>query len=108
MNTPASLTKVSIRIGDGEQRHVAGALGVGAWLACLGWERRPVPDLAGIDPRPEPPTAQLFVRVAVRQPGARVVQAEFTHVAGDGLGGTEHHWADFVAAPHQRSTTPRR
>jgi hypothetical protein len=40
------LTRSSSR---GEERPVAGALGVGAGLACLGREWRAVPDLAGVD-----------------------------------------------------------
>jgi hypothetical protein len=40
---------IPVGIGEGEERPVAGALGVGARLACLGGERRAVPDLAGVD-----------------------------------------------------------
>jgi hypothetical protein len=40
---------VAVRIGEGEERPVAGAVGVGAGLACLGRERRAVPDLTRVD-----------------------------------------------------------
>ena len=36
-------------IVEGEERPVAGALGVGAGLACLGWERRAVPYITDAD-----------------------------------------------------------
>ncbi|HEX3961579.1 MAG TPA: hypothetical protein VHZ03_33965 [Trebonia sp.] len=40
---------IAVRIAEGEERPVAGALGVDPGLAGLGRERRAVPDLAGVD-----------------------------------------------------------
>src|SRR5215467_5645854 len=41
--------RVAVGVGEGAERPVAGAFGVGAGLPCLGRERRAVPDLAGVD-----------------------------------------------------------
>src|SRR6516165_5608044 len=40
---------VAVGVGEGAERPVAGALGVGAGLPCLDRVRRAVPDLAGVD-----------------------------------------------------------
>src|SRR5207302_8450112 len=41
--------RIAIGIGDGEERPVAGALGVGTRLPCLDRERRAVADVTHID-----------------------------------------------------------
>src|SRR6185312_1084725 len=42
--------RVAVGIGQGEERSVAGAFGVGAGLPRLDWERWAVPDVAHVDP----------------------------------------------------------
>ena len=42
--------RVAIGVGEVEERSVAGAFGVRARLACLDGERRPVQDVAHLDP----------------------------------------------------------